>query len=799
MIKNYFRIAWRNIIRNKTYSFINLMGLVTGITCFLLLFLFIKDELSYDRYHTHSGDIYRLNRTFLSTDGTPSLRLGHVAPPFGPLIKEDFPQVKEAVRLFGTSALVRRGEMIFKEDNIFAAEENLFKVFDINLLQGNANYALAEPFSVMLSRPMAEKYFGREDPMGQVLRIDNQVDYKVTGVFEPLPLQSSFHPHFIASFSTLRDERVYGAESLRTNWSNNSFTLFLLLEPGTDPVAMEKAFPAFQNKHIGANTSDYSVLSLTPLTDIHLYSHLDTELEANSDIRYVYYFSAIALFILLIACINYMNLTTARASKRAREIGIKKVLGVSRPQLIRQFISESILFTGLALLFALLLTWLLLPYLNGFAGKSLTLLTLFSPLNVLWLLVFVLVTALLSGSYPAFYLTSFKPVNILKGRLSLGLKSGLMRQMLVVVQFSIAVLLIGCTIVAYRQLQYMQDFDLGYSKDQVVVFRGGSTQSQFTTIRNDLLTDSHVVEAGKSSRIPTGRLLDSWEAKVKRGDSLVPAAITVKMLTIDEHFIPAYQIKMAAGRNFSSQFPTDSTSGFVLNKAAASMLGWKDPEEALGNNFVYGDISGTIIGVSENYHFESLHQQIPPMVMLMSGGGMRWVSVRIKGSQVPATMQHIQSVWNTHFPDQPFGYDFLDSRYGRLYELEQTQQTLLGGFALIAILISCLGLLGLSMYMTELRIKEIGIRKVLGASSEHIIRILSVGYLKLVLAAIAVAVPVTWILMTQWLQDFAYRIDISWYMFGFAGLLAILIAFATVSTQAVKAALSNPLKALRND
>jgi len=799
MIRNYFKIAWRNIIRNKTYSFINLMGLVTGITCFLLLFLFIKDELSYDRYHTHAKDIYRVNRTFLSTDGTASLRLGHVAPPFGPLIKEDFSQVKEAVRLLGTNALIRKGEKIFLEENIYAAEENIFELFDFNILQGSGAHALVEPFSIMLSAPMAEKYFGTENPIGQFLRVDNQLEYKVTGVFEPLRAQSSFHPHFLVSFSSLNDDRIYGAEQLRTNWGNNSFALFLLLEPGTDPVAMQQQFPAFQNNRIGPNTSDYSVLSLTPLTDIHLHSHMDTELDTNSDIRYVYYFSAIALFILLIACINYMNLTTARAAKRAREIGIKKVLGVSRQQLIRQFISESIMFTVLALLFALFLTWMLLPYLNGFAGKRLALSTLLSPFYVLGLLVFVLLVALLSGSYPAFFLTSFKPVNILKGRLSQGLKSGQMRQVLVVVQFSIAVVLIGCTIVAYRQLQYMQDFDLGYSKDQVIVFKEGQNNGRFATMRNDLLSNSQVLEAGKSSRIPTGRLLDSWEAKVKRGDSLLPAAITVKMLTIDEHFIPAYQIGMAAGRNFSKEYPSDSTNGFILNKAATDMLGWKKPEEAIGNNFVYGGISGTIIGVSENYHFESLHQQIPPMVMLMGGGNMNWITVRIKGSQVQATIKHIQSVWNTHFPDQPFMYDFLDTRYGKLYELEQTQQTLLGGFALIAILISCLGLLGLSMYMTELRVKEIGIRKVLGASSEHIIRLLSVGYLKLVLVAIILAVPATWIIMDKWLQDFAYRIDISWYMFAFAGLLALLIAFATVSSQAIKAVLTNPIKALRND
>ncbi len=799
MITSYLTIAWRNILRNKTYSFINLMGLSVGICCFLLLFLFIKDELSYDRYHTHADRVYRLNRTFLSNDGTPSLNLGHVAPPFGPLIKEDFPQVQEVVRMFTTSALIRRGEMTFKEDNIYAAEENLFKIFDFKLLKGNAENALTEPFSIMLSQPMAEKYFGKEDPVGQVLRADNQADYKVTGVFEPLPAQSSFHPQFLASFSTLKDERVYGAERLRTDWGNNSFTHFLLLEPGADPVAMEKAFPAFQNKHVGPNTSTYSVLSLTRLTDIHLHSHKDTELEANSDIRYVYYFSAIALFILLIACINYMNLTTARASKRAREIGLKKVLGVGTPQLIRQFISESALFTVMALGFGLLLTWLLLPYLNRFAGKSIELSVLLSPVNLLWLVGFVAFVALLAGSYPAFYLTSFQPVNILKGSLASGIRNGRARQALVVLQFSIAVLLIGCTTVVYKQLQYMQDFDLGYSKDQVIVFRSGQSQTQFNTIRHDLLNSSQVLEVGRSSRIPTGRLLDSWDAKIMRGDSLIPTTITVKMLSIDDHFIPAYQIQMAAGRNFSPEFATDSVNGFILNETAIDMLGWKDPEKALGNRFVYGDINGTIVGVVKDYHFESLHQQIPPLVMLMDQNNPRWVSVRIKGSQVPTTIGYLQSVWEKHFPDQPFSYNFLDDRYTELYAQEKTQQTLLGTFAFIAILISCMGLLGLSMYMAELRVKEIGVRKVLGATSAHIVQLLSFSYLKLVLIAIVIAVPVTWVVMNQWLQDFAYRTEVRWYLFAGAGVLAVLIAFATVSWQAIKAAVANPVESLRNE
>ncbi|WP_439584612.1 ABC transporter permease [Dyadobacter bucti] len=800
MFKNYLKIALRNLLKHKTFSVINIAGVALGLACFLLLSLYVKDELSYDRHHENADRIYRLSRTFLSKDGTASLRLGHAAPPFGPLVAQDFPEVEEVVRLLETGALVQYGEKIFNEENMFAAENNLFKVFTFHVEQGNPQNALENPFSIMFSRPMAEKYFGKENPVGKIIRLDNQLDYTVTGVFEPLPAQSSFHPDFLVSFSTLNDDRVYGAEGLRTNFGNNSFSTFLLLPKGYDPQKLVKAFPAFQNRRIEAKASTYSVLDLMKLTDIHLHSHLDSEIEANGDIQYVYLFSAIAIFILIIACINYMNLATARSATRAKEVGMRKVIGAVRAQLVRQFLSESILMVVVSMLFAMIIVVLCLPYLNNFTQKTLTAKALLDPLFLSILACITLFTGVIAGSYPAFFMTSFQPVSVLKGKIASALKNGNLRQVLVVAQFSIAVVLIICTAVVYNQMRYVQNYKLGYSKDQIVLLRAaGDSATNYESIRQQLKENSNILEVGRSSRIPSGRLLDSWEAYVMKGDSMAPADISIKSLSVDEDFISTYQIKMAAGRNFSREFTTDKTSGFILNETAVKLLGWKNPHDAIGSRFGYGEIRGQIIGVTKDYHFESLHQKVAPIVMFSQPGNMRWMSVHISGNNIKSAIGHMESVWKRQFPDVPFAYEFLDQRFGKLYAREQTQQLLFGIFAGIAIFISCMGLLGLSMFMAELRIKEIGVRKVLGASVTSLVIMLSNDFLKLVLIAIVIASPIAWYAMTNWLKDFAYHTQVNWWVFALAGVISIGIALLTISFQSIKAALMNPVKSLKSE
>ncbi|RIV17255.1 ABC transporter permease [Fibrisoma montanum] len=804
MLRNYILIALRNLRKHKTFSAINIVGVAVGLACFLLIALYVNDELSYDRYNANADRAYRVTRTFLSSDGVPSLRLAQVAPPFGPLIKQDFPEAEQVARTIETGGLIRYGENRFDEQDVYFAEADLFKILSFDLVSGNPDKALENPFSILFSRPMAEKYFGRENPVGKTVRYNNQYDLTVTGVFEPLPPQAHFHPNFLVSFTTLNDPRIYGAEGLRTNWSNNSFNTYVLLASPAAAQRMEKAFGPFQDKHVPSDgstkASKWSQLTLQKVTDIHLYSHTDSEIEPTSDIKNVYLFSAIGLFILLIACINYMNLATARSAGRAKEVGMRKVVGALRNQLVGQFLSESILLVLFALLFAIVLVVICLPSLNDFTGKQLSFGQLIDPVFLGTLISITLITGLVAGSYPAFFLTSFRPIGVLKGQVASAMRNGKLRQVLVVTQFAIAIALIIATAVVYNQMSYIQNYRLGYQKDQIVLLSDvGDSTTNYETLKQALKSTGLVREVGRSSRIPSGRLLDSWEASAMKGDSMAPVNINLRGLQIDEDFITAYQIGMAAGRNFSRSFSTD-TSMIVLNETAVRLLGWT-PQQAVGKRFRYGSRDGQIIGVTKDFHFESLHQNMSAIAMVMAPDRLNWLSMHIGGGgrNVEAGLKHIESVWKKYFPERPFDYQFLDERFDRLYAREQTQQTLFTIFAGVAILISCLGLFGLSMFMAEQRTKEIGIRKVLGATELSLVTLFSKDFLKLVLIALVIASPIAWYAMYNWLNGFAYRTDIHWWVFLLAGGLTVFIALLTVSFQSIKAALMNPVKSLRTE
>ncbi len=669
MLRNYFLIAFRNLRKHKSFSFINITGVAVGLACFLLIALYVQDELSYDRYNTNADRIYRVQRTFLSSDGTASLRLAQAAPPFGPLIKQDFPEAEQVVRTIDNGGLVKYGEHSFNEEDMFFAEANLFKVFDFDLISGNPDQALVNPFSIMFSRPMAEKYFGTENPIGKTVRLNNQFDLTVTGVYEPLPAQSHFHPSFLLSFSTFNDNRVYGAEALRTNWSNNSFNTYVLLKPGAKPQRMEAAFPGFQDKYVpaeeGRKASAFSVLNLQKLTDIHLRSHTDSEVEPTGDMSYIYLFSAIGLFILLIACINYMNLATARSAGRAKEVGMRKVVGALRSQLIGQFLSESILLVTFSLFIAIGLVMLCLPALNEFTQKHMAFSQLLNPVFLLILIGITLLTGLVAGSYPAFFLTSFRPLGVLKGQIGSAMRTGKLRQVLVITQFAIAIALIISTAVVYNQMKYIQDYRLGYAKDQVLILPDvGDSTTNYEMLKQQLIQTGAVRDMGRSSRIPSSRLLDSYGAMAMKGDSMAPVKINLRGLRVDYDFISAYQIGMAAGRNFSRAYSTD-TSMVVLNETAAHQLGWT-PEQAIGKPFQYGPAKGQIIGVTKDFHFESLHQKMAALAMIMRTDNFRWLSIPLKGA-TPAALQRVELVWKQFFPERPFGYQFLDERFDRLY------------------------------------------------------------------------------------------------------------------------------------
>ena len=809
MIKNYLRSAVRNITRHKFISSINIFGLTIGLTCCLLILIHIVNELSYDKFNTNVDDIYRVTRSFNTADGVETLHLGAVAPPFGPLLKNEFPDIKKVTRIFPNgNVVIRYKEKLLKEEGSYFADENFFDFFTIKTLKGNPRTALADPFSVVMTADMARRYFGNEDPINKEIRIGNQFNFKVTGIYEPFPPNAQMHPQMLFSFNTLKDDKVYGAKQLQTSWYNNAFFTYILMPKGYDINRVASLFPAFLDKYVHApgqsgnsHESKNSKLYIQKLADIHLHSHLDDEIEQNGDIKQVYIFSAIALFILLIACINYMNLSTARSTIRAKEIGIRKVVGAPRGEIIVQFLSESVLITFFSMVLALVLTGMLIPLVNKLSGLNLAFNYLYQPKIILSVIALPFVVGLISGIYPAIFMSSFKPVKVLKGILKVGSGNVSFRKVLVVLQFSISIILIVATTIVFQQLSYIQHKSLGFDKDHIITMSNPFSNSQFETFRNEVKKNPDVKELGRSSRIPSGRLLDNSGISVFKGDELQQVNADVKCINADQTFIPTYGMKMAAGRNFSLDFSTDSNN-YVINVATVKALGWRTPENAVGRDLSYGGVKGKVIGVVSNFHFESLHQNIIPLLMQMPSfdhNNYGKLSIKISGANINKAISTIQNAWLKSQPEVPFEYTFLDDRFQKLYNSEQRQGNLFTIFSGIAIFIACLGLFGLSAFTITQRMKEIGVRKVLGASIPQIVTELSKDFLKLVLIASVIALPIAWYAMNKWLLDFAFRISIQWWVLVLAGFIAVIIAFITISFQSIKAALANPVKSLRSE
>jgi putative ABC transport system permease protein len=809
MIRNYLKIAFRNITRYKFTAFINIFGLTIGLTSCLLIFTFILHETAYDQYQPNAGRVYRVTRSFNNAEtGAVSLNLSTVAPPFGPLLKNDFGEIENMTRLLQNGATsVRYEDKILTEQNVYYADDKLFDFFHVDVLKGNPQKALSDPFSIMMTNEVAKKYFGTEEAMDKIIRINlgNYFNFKVTGIYKPFPSNTHFHPDIMLSFNTLNDTLIYGAKNLKTNWGNNSFFTYIRLPEKYNPQKLEAQFPAFLDRHMNEGgpykTSKWTALSLQKLTDIHLRSHTDYEAEENGDIKRVYIFSAIALFILLIACINYMNLSTARSTLRAREIGIRKVVGAERKEIMIQFLSESVLVSWIAMLFAFALTWLLIPWLNKISGQHLDIDILLKGRIIISLLAVPFVVGILSGLYPSIFMSSFQPVKVLKGFLKIGRRNISFRQALVTFQFAISIILIICTAVVFDQMKYMQRKSLGFDKEHVVTLPYASElDNKYDAFRTEILLNSNIKNVGRSSRIPTGRLLDAMGARMMAGDSMAPVNADIKFVSADENFISTYGVKVVAGRGFSRDFGLD-TSSFLINEAAARVLGFKSNEDAIGKRFGYGSRNGKLVGVFNDFHFESMHQKIVPLVLLVprDAGNYGRISIKIAGSDLPSALAHIESAWKKFLPEEPYQYTFLDENFSRLYEAEERQKTLFTLFACLAIFIACLGLFGLSAFAISQRIKEIGIRKVLGASINTIVALLSKDFLKLVVFAAIIAFPIAWFAMSKWLQDFAYRITIPWWSFLLAGIIAALIAFITISFQAIKAAIANPVKSLKTE
>ena len=805
MIWNYIKIAFRSLWRNKGFSAINILGLSIGLATCLVIMLFMYHELSYDRFNEKANRIVRV--IFVGSVQGEKMKEPHVMPPVAQTLKTDFPEVEEATRLRNAgSPLVSYQGNTFKEDGFAYVDSNFFDVFTLPIIEGNPKTALAQPQSVVITRETAKKYFGTEDPLGKTIEVKGwNKSFTVTGIIREVPAASHFHFSFFASTAGLEDARS-------VSWMSSEYFTYLVLQKGYDYKKLEAKMPGVIDKYLGPQMQEGMGMTLQEfrakgndlglylqrLTDIHLYSNLFGDLSPGGDIRYIYIFGAIALFMLLIACINFMNLSTAGASRRAKEVGIRKVVGSGKKQLIGQFLAESVVLTFFSLLIAIVLVQLFFPVFNQLAGKNLGLSIFKSPDLLTGIFLLVLITGLLAGSYPAFFLSSFKPVAVLKGKFMASKNSFSLRSGLVVFQFFISIVLIISTTVVYRQLNYIQDKKLGYQKEQVVVIPDtwilGEKEKLF---QQQIMEDSRVVSASISGYVPAGPSSNNNFFLYVKDE-----AATVKTLNyqVDHLYIPTLGIEMAAGRNFDATMATDS-NGIILNETAAKAFGWE--KDAIGKtlkrNYKVGDgFAYHVIGVVKDFHFKSLHEAISPLVMTF-GGNSGTILVKSKTKDIAGLLGQLKNRWSAFGVETPFSYSFLDDRFRKTYETEQNTGKLLGIFAGLTIFVACMGLFGLAMFTAQQRTKEMGIRKVLGASVGNIVSLLSKDFIKLVIIAFIIASPIAWLIMNRWLQDFAYRTDISAWVFVAAAVLSLLIAFFTISMQSMKSALANPVKSLRTE
>ncbi|MEP7373247.1 MAG: ABC transporter permease [Chitinophagaceae bacterium] len=811
MIKNYLKIAWRNLVRNRTFSLLNIIGLATGLACFILMALYVADELSYDRYNEKADRIYRVNSDLVF--GGNKLHMAVTCDPMGATLKKDYPQVEEYVRFFNSkgSKLIKKGNEFINEDNVVHADSTLFNVFTLPAIAGDTKTALNEPNTVVITESAAKKYFGNTNAVGKTIETNdnNSTLYKVTAVIKDIPRTSHF-----------RFEFIFSMDNVNYQWGNYlsmNHQTYIVLKKGTDYKAFEKNFVQVIDKYILPQAKQFMNISsmddfkkagnklefsLMPLTDIHLYSDRTPELGVNGNIQYVYIFSIIALFVLLIACINFMNLSTARSSNRAKEVGIRKVLGTEKRALIGQFLTESIIMAVIALIIAVGLASLCISYFNDISGKNLAISELLNPQYLLFLLILPFAVGALAGSYPAFYLSSFRPIAVLKGKINAGFKRSNLRNVLVIFQFTISIFLIIGTIIIYRQLNYIQNKKLGFNKDQLLTINGTGALKSPEAFKTEVSKMTGVKGGTFSGYLPVSGSSRSDNTYSKESVMDSKNGLNMQTWIIDPDYIKVMGMEMVTGRNFSREFGTDS-SGLVINETTARLLGYENPvgkklytyfQDQFSNRLIAYDI----IGVVRNFHFESLKQTIGPLCFRM--GNSSWsASFKVNTSDVKNLLGNIETKWKAMAPGMPFSYQFVDESFNNMYRDELRTGKLGLGLAIIAILIACLGLFGLAAYMAEQRTKEIGVRKVLGASVGNIVSMLSKNFLALVIVSSLIAFPLAWWAMNKWLQDFAFRINIGWWVFIAAGLSALIIALATISFQAIKAAIKNPVGALRNE
>ena len=789
MIRNWLKTALRIQRKSKVYSFINIAGLSIGMACCILITLYVRDELGYDKFHKKSDRIARVfsmefdNGEWKNDAGTPDL--------LGPALAKEFPEIAGYVRFFHPPWIdkwpIFVNDRCFYEENLFFADASIFEVFTFPLVLGDHETALKELNSIVLSEETARKYFGQEDPMGKVLTIDNRVEAKVTGVARNVPRNSHFRFDLLVSFASNPEKWALN------NWRTHNFYTYVLFQQKSDPLEFGDKLAAFVRKHFGDVKSEK--LALQPLTDIHLHSrNIQYEMaDDNGDAVYVYVLSAVAIFILLIAGINFMNLTTARSAGRAKEVGLRKVIGADRKNLIKQFLGESLVFSFLAALLALALVQSFLPAVNHLTNKDLSLIQSHPILIGLFLIGLAALVGILAGSYPAFFLSAFRPAGVLRGRFGTGSRGILFRRILVIAQFSISVVLVVGTLVISKQLRYCQNKNLGFVKENVFVLpvRDMRARANFQSLKNALLLDPEIINLTGSEAVP-GRSV-GVRGMLPEGNSWNPR----NSLFVSYDFFETYGIEIKEGRGFSLDFPSDRDDAYIINEAAVKDFGWNSP---IGKRLIWrGDRNGKgyVIGVVADFHYKSLHQAIEPLVIQLDPHACSYVSIRIKTAHVLETMSRIQKTWQAVNPNRPFEYFFLDQNYDRLYRSEKRTGKLFGYFTFLALFISGLGLFGLVSYAAEQRTKEIAVRKVLGASLPNIMSLLSQELILWVLASNVIAWPVAYYAMSRWLQNFAFRTNIGLGTFILAAVSTLIIAFLTIGFQTFRAALANPVDSLR--
>lgn len=805
MFKNYLKVGIRNMLRYKAFSIINITGLSVGIACCMLILLYVKDELSFDRYHENYNNIYRVIHTYRNPgpDGSlpaPSPDEFQVwgSAPVGPLLKDEFAAIKSYFRFTSPKqVLFQYNDKIFQENNMIFADSTAFKLFSWELIAGNRETALTKPNSIVLTQSVAKKYFGYENPLGKTITVDKTRAYEVTGVMEDIPANSHFSFDGLISMVTFHNRRPGIFES----WGYVDFYTYFLVDGKSDIQTLKNQLPDFFQRKAPEDFKEGNTIDIEPLADAYLHSEAKRQPGTTGSYDNIYIFSSIAAFILLIACINFMNLSTARSMERAKEIGVRKAIGALQRTLIFQFLLESILIATLSGILALVFVYFLIPFVEGLSGKVFNLNALLTTEYVGMYISAIFFIGLLAGSYPSWVLAKFKSAQVLKGGLKADNKGISVRKSLVVFQFALSIILIVGTAVVYSQLDYLRTKDLGFEKEHMLIIDFGwdnEVQKQTESIKTELLRHPDVEKVSASRAVPgqffpnAGTTVESSSGEMIMYDPAI--------YEIDPDFIPIYNMELVAGRNFSGSNISDSTEALIINEAAAKLYGYNNPEDVIGKPFAQWGREGQVIGVLKDFNYKSLHTRVEPLTLRFAPiFSFREFSVKIKSSNIQHTISELKEKWEELVPQRPFIYSFLNDTFNNQYQADVRFGKIFMVFAIIAILIACLGLFGLTIYTTEQRTKEIGIRKVLGASVASIVTLLSKDYAKLFVAALIIAFPVSWYVMTQWLSGFAYQTTIGPEIFAIAAGVTMLLALSTISWQSVKAAIKNPVHTLKDE